>query len=253
MRFVSSHDGQLQYLGQGESPKRGGGVFSTGLEAIDRLVPGGLARGAIHEVLVPPGQTMAMSFALVLARSAAGGSASGEACGQGGGEALGGCHAMVWCDPDQRLYPPAIAAAGVPLDRFYLIRPGNEPQLVWALAECLRCKGIGAVVGPVGRLSMIEARRLQLAAEQGGGVGLLLRSIGKVSAHYAAATRWLVEPAGGQRTVQRWKVQLIHGQGGRVNQAVLLEVCRETHTVRAARTLADRPVAAPAPSIRIAG
>ena len=59
---------------------------------------------------------------------------------------------------------------------------------------------------------------------------------------YAAATRWLIEPAPGERTVQRWKVQLIHGHGGRVGKTVILEHSRETNLVRAVEKLADRPL-----------
>ena len=64
------------------------------------------------------------------------------------------------------------------------------------------------------------------------------------SRHHAAATRWLVEPARGERTVQRWKIQLIHGHGGLLNQSVYLEYSRETHRVRATTELAGRQVEA---------
>ena len=43
--------------------------------------------------------------------------------------------------------------------------PGGK-DLIWTIAECLRCKGVSAVVAAPPRLSRIEARRLQLAAEQ---------------------------------------------------------------------------------------
>ena len=88
---------------------------------------------------------------------------------------------------------------------------------------------------------------LQLAAEQGGGVGVLLRpSTGPGSLNYAAATRWLVAPARGDRTLQRWKIQLVHGHGGRVGEAVCLEMCRRTGRIdarpaRAMEKQAERP------------
>ena len=123
---------------------------------------------------------------------------------------------------------------------------------VWAVTECLRCRGVAACVASLPKLSRIQARRLQLAAEHGGGVGIVLRPAGAASWPYAAATRWLVRPATGDRRLQRWSVQLLHGHGGRIGQSVLVEACRETHHVRAVETMADRPdqtkTVAPAPS-----
>jgi protein ImuA len=117
----------------------------------------------------------------------------------------------------------------------------------------MRCKGVSATVAPVERLSRIETRRLQLAAEAGGGAGILLRPLDRHASVYAAATRWLVSPARGERCVQRWKVQLVHGHGGRVGEAVVLEHRRDTRTtqanpVRQVAELADRPAPAAARS-----
>ena len=63
---------------------------------------------------------------------------------------------------------------------------------------------------------------------------------------YAAATRWLVAPMRGERTIQRWTIQLIHGHGGRIGQTVILEWCREDNSVRAIEKLPDRQTATPA-------
>ena len=153
------------------------------------------------------------------------------------------CLPIVWSDPRGELYPPALAAMGIDLRQLYLLRPSSPADETWAVAECLRCKGVGAVVAAPQFLSRVEARRLQLAAETGGGVGLLLRPAGKRSMHYAATTRWLVAPAPGERSVQRWRIQLLHGHGGRVGETVFLECDRETHSVRATTQLADRPAA----------
>ena len=115
---------------------------------------------------------------------------------------------------------------------------------LWALAECLRCRGVGATVAFIQRLSQIEARRLQLAAERGGGVGLFMRpyALG-ISNYYAAATRWLIQPAPGSDQVQRWSVELLHGHGGQVGKVLLLEVDRETRALCISAPLADRPAA----------
>lgn len=197
-----------------------GVVWATGLPAMDQLMPrGGLACGAMHEVLGEEG-IVPWSVALVMARAAA---------GKG---------AVVWCD--SQVYPPAVLGAGLALDRFFLLRPPTPRDEVWATAECLRCKGVAAVVAAPNRLSRIEARRLQLAAETGGGIGILLRRPGPSISHYAAATRWRVRAIAGTEVVQRWEVQLIHGHGGRVGESILLEVCRDSNHVRAIDVLADR-------------
>ena len=150
--------------------------------------------------------------------------------------------AVVWIDPDGILYPPALAAAGLPLERILLLRVRRPADQVWAIAECLGCPGVRVTVASPPPLSRIEARRLQLAAERGGGAGILLRPLGAASAEHAAVTRWLVKPAPGERNVQRWELELIHGHGGRVGATVILEACRETHLVRAFEPVADRPV-----------
>lgn len=202
---------------------------AVGIEAVDRLLPtDGLARGAVHEVLSESTPEGAVSFAMLLLRAASAGGGMG-----------------VWCDPRRALYPPALAAQHVDSGRLVLLRPRNRAEEVWAIVECLRCKGVSAVVAMPPRLSNVEARRLQLAAERGGSVGLLLRSADVKSRPYAAATRWRVEPAPGNESVRRWKVELVHGHGGRVGESVLLEVCRETNLMRAAESLVDRSTQTP--------
>src|SRR5690606_12186007 len=101
------------------------------------------------------------------------------------------------------------------------------------------------------RLSRVEARRLQLAAERGGGAGIFLRPLDRFASTYAAATRWLVEPASPASSslksggfYQRWMLQLLHGHGGQLSARILLEVCRETDRVRATEVVVDRPAQA---------
>ncbi len=220
MQFISCHNGQIfTATAQWASPRARS--FRTGLSAIDELLPGSsFARGAIHEILAEPNHGTPRFFSLLLGRAAGG--------------------VIIWCDPLGALYPPAVAAAGIPLEKFFLLHPATAADQSWAIAECMCCKGVGATIAQVPRVSRIEARRLQLAAEKGGGVGLLLRPFDRNASIYAAATRWLVSPFPGLRTVQRWKIQLIHAHGGRVGQTVILEHHRETNTVRAAEQLADR-------------
>lgn len=222
VQLISCHDGRLLTLDSTRLGGSSGRSFRTGLEALDALAPGGaFARGAVHELLADRKEGTPLFAAMLLARGAA-------------------PLVTIWCDPNRELYPPALIPHGIDLKRLYLLR-ANPADLTWAITECLRCKGVGAVVAPVQKLSRLEARRLQLAAEQGGGVGILLRPTGPGSDIYAAATRWLVRPAPGERTIQRWTVKLLHGHGGRIGKTVTLECSRENHLVRASEQLADRP------------
>jgi protein ImuA len=223
MQFISCHNGRI-FADRGQCLSGTAGAtksFRTNLPLIDELLPANaFVRGAVHEILFQPCHKTPRFFALLLARAAGGN--------------------IVWCDPDHTLYPPAALAAGIPMEKLFLLHPKSAADQFWAVAECMRCKGVGATIAQASRLSRIEARKLQLAAEKGGGVGLLIRPLDRHASIYAAATRWLVAPYPGLRTVQRWKIQLIHAHGGRVGQTVILEHNRETNTVRAALQLADR-------------
>jgi len=237
MRFISCHDGKLQILSPQEFRAPAGRAFATGLPALDALAPGGaFGRGAVHEILCAPEHGTALFFATLLARSAAASSQDSAASDGGGANRF-----ICWCDPARELYPPALANHGIALTHLLLLHPDGPRNMLWAISESLRCRGVAAVVAAPPRLSRIAARRLQLSAERGGGIGLLLRNANAPGIDcYAAATRWLVRPAPGERTIQRWNVQLIHGHGGSIGQTVILEANRENHSVRALEPLAHR-------------
>jgi protein ImuA len=207
---------------------------SSGVAGLDALMPGmGVARGAVHEILVDrPG--VGSFFATILARAVEQAQASARRW-------------VVWSDPDRELYPPALARRGIDLDRLLLLRPTSTRQALWALAECMQCDGVAATVGQVGKLTTVQARRLQLAAERGGGVGVLIRpDDARLNAQYAAATRWRVRPApAADDGSQRWSVELVYGHGGRVNEPILLEVSREDAVLRARTDSIESPNRSP--------
>jgi cell division inhibitor SulA len=130
-----------------------------------------------------------------------------------------------------RLYPPALLdrgnGQGLTPGRLWVVR-ADAGERLRAAAECMACRGVGAVVLPVFHsLTRVQARRLQLAAERGGGLAVLLRP--RPLAHtYAAATRWLVSPTPGTRLAQRWSLELLHGHGRPVGQILTLEQRRDT-------------------------
>lgn len=225
MQLITCQNGRIFKTASLEEGAVEGRSFQLGLPMLDQLLPRGMARGAVHEVLAHPKDGLPRLFSLILARAAGG--------------------TIVWCDPQRILYPPAVAAMGVPLNQLYLVYPQTVADQIWSMTESLQCRGVSVTVGQVDKISRIEARRFQLAAERGGGVGILLRPMNSNAQTYSAATRWLVSPHPGTRTIQRWKIQLLHAHGGRAGQVVILEQHRDTRALIAIDPQQTESISAP--------
>jgi hypothetical protein len=241
MKFLTVNSGRLVEMSQWQHEAASGQLFSTGTSACDELYGPGLRRSAVHELLYPAHSARPMLPAMLLARAASESSNRTPDRSPPGG-------AIVISDPQHHLYPPAAAQLGIPLSRLYLLHPKNREEELWALSECLASGGCCAVVAELGKLSQVEARRLQLAAERGGSLGLWIRPAGAISSIYAAAVRLLVEPIPATMTgcCQRWMIQLLHGHGCQVGKSIVLEYNREEHTVHSISKLADHQAAAEA-------
>jgi hypothetical protein len=141
-------------------------VLPFGIKAIDEHLPeGGLALGALHEVAgggngAIDGAAAALFAAGIAARTR----------GQ-----------VLWCVTRQDLFAPALAAAGLAPDRVIYVEAGDEKSVLACFEEGLRHGGshggFGAVVAEVARLSMTASRRLQLAAEGSGAIGIAIRRL----------------------------------------------------------------------------
>jgi hypothetical protein len=82
---------------------------------------------------------------------------------------------LVVIDRLQMFYPPAAAAWGIDLGRLLIVRPQNVRDELWAAVQALRSPAVAAVWAMIGRLDCRAFRRLQLAAQAGHTLGLLLR------------------------------------------------------------------------------
>jgi protein ImuA len=177
--------GQLAQWESGR-PQRDRAPISTGDAALDAWLPwGGLPRGALIECVGwEEAGGGAGLLALLLARQAArsdGESPSGE---------------LVVLDTQRRFYPPAAALWGVDLKRVLVIQATAQREQVWALDQCLRCSAVAAVWASLEQLDPRDYRRLQLAVEQGGGVGLLVRQRAARNEPSWADLQLLVRPRG---------------------------------------------------------
>ena len=72
-------------------------------------------------------------------------------------------------------YAPAWQQAGIVLERLHWIRPDKEEDAWWVLEQALRDRACGMVLAwlPVSPVDRVH-RRLRLAAETGGAIGMLL-------------------------------------------------------------------------------
>ncbi|MDA1099971.1 MAG: hypothetical protein O2967_13400 [Proteobacteria bacterium] len=210
--------------GRGEAPP-----LTLGVPAIDRILPGGgLARGALHEVLGgndPGGNNgggngggAALAFTAVLAARRA---ALAGTHGPGSGQVL-------WCPSRRGLYGPGLAAFGLGPGQLILVHGRDDQQRLWAMEEGLKCTGLAMVVGEVGRLDLGQSRRLQLAAEASGVTALLLPRKpapgpgGNDPGLSAGLTRWRITAAPSAPTkgyagigAPRCRVELLRCKGGR--------------------------------------
>ena len=77
-------------------------------------------------------------------------------------------HWLVWIAPPWTPYAPALARAGVPLDRLLWIAPERPQEIRWATRQALLSGSCSLVLAWQSELDMAALRRLQLAAEQSG-------------------------------------------------------------------------------------
>lgn len=88
---------------------------------------------------------------------------------------------------------PTGLQAWIKVEDLILVEAVSRGELLWAADQALRASGGFCVILDMpDTLSLKESRRLQLAAEQGGGIGLLLLR-GPASTS-AAQTRWDCQP-----------------------------------------------------------
>ncbi len=162
------------------------GVVSTGFERLDEALPGGgLPSGSVIEVLSGGSGTGAWTLALRIAGCRLGIADFG--CTQSATRDV----VVVDCDGD--FYPPAAMAMGFSADRLLVVRVRKSADAFWATDQALRCRAVGAVIATRLVLDAAGSRRLQLAAEASGGVGLVLAPASSRS-HTFAAVQLLVEP-----------------------------------------------------------
>lgn len=150
--------------------------------ALDRQIA--LRKGRIHEVSGPGADMFAILTAAEQARG------------------------IVWMGlhRDTISLCPAGMQAYLEIDDMIIVEAVSRGELLWAADQALRAEGRFCVVLEMpDLLSLKESRRLQLAAEQGGGIGILILR-GGVSTS-AAQTRWHCAPVASDALAWDWRCE----------------------------------------------
>ncbi|MEO8270548.1 MAG: hypothetical protein ABI557_12565 [Aureliella sp.] len=193
---------------------------SAGCAALDELLPrGGYAAGCVVEYLRATPACGASTLAWAAAAAAM--------------HATDGF--LVVVDTQHNIYPPPLASHGIDLAKVIFVRPQSQGDAIWAIDQALRTSAVAAVVAELERIDDRSARRLQLAAESGQSLALLLRGRQARQQPTWAEVQWLVRS---QRapldSVQpdrdpvqpgrRWHLQLVRVRGGQAGRSAVLEM-----------------------------
>lgn len=99
--------------------------------------------------------------------------------------------------PPLRLHAPALRHCGIELQRLLVVEPRDSADALWSMEQLLHAKA-GAVLLWQSRIDGTALRRLQLAAETGGGIGLLYRPLTAASESSVAGLRLRVAREDGE-------------------------------------------------------
>jgi protein ImuA len=229
---------QIRRIEAGERVSRG--FLPFGEPEIDgRLPGGGLALGALHEIA-----------------GGANGALDGAAAALFAAGILARTHGPVlWCVSHRDLFAPALAQTGLHPDRVIYAEAGSDKGVLACMEEGLRHGGLAGVVGEIGRLPMTPSRRLQLAAETSGTIGIAIRrwrrpaEAADFGQPTASTTRWRVSalpasllPVPGLGR-PRWFIELIRAKAGECAEFEV-ESCDEEGRIAVPAQLVHRPAQA---------
>ena len=207
--------------------------LSTGLPELDALLPGGgLVGGSLVEWLAPVEGGGTASLAL-----------------QGIRPALRPHTVWAVVDAAGEFHPPAVLGWGISLEAVLLLRPSSVADAAWTVEQCLRCPAVGVTWFATEHLPDRVMQRWKIAAETGGGLGVLFRPARVARQASWADVRWLVQsrPA---VTVgsRRLRVELLACRGAFRGGFIEVDVCDATGDVRVVSAVAD-----PTTAVRAAG
>ena len=242
-----------------------------GLAALDSHLPnGGLACGALHEIVPTRQAALPTAFGFMVALLSR--FFSPPPCGEGLGVGMersgavvdtltsshdpspfpppqGGREKIIFVMPAHalrqcgRLSGHGLKGLGLNPRCAILVETAHWQDSLWALVEALRSAAPQAVAGMIDRLDLKTSQKLHLTAAEAGLPLLLLRPSQTLESS-AAATRWRIDAAAGARdrfgsyARARWQVQLERCRNGRPGEWVV-EYDHVAHRFSLVAALAD--------------
>nr|WP_047167480.1 hypothetical protein [Sphingomonas sp. Y57] len=209
-----------------------GALFALGAAELDAQLGGGLPKGRLHELFAAEADDRAAlaGAALMLAMRA-------------GGE--GGSPPLLWLRQEGAvkaagaLYGPGLADLGFDPGRLIEVVAPDEPALLRAAGDAVRCPQVGALLIEPWKaargLDLTASRRLAVAAEKSGVTVLLLRAEAEPGPS-AAYSRWRVRSrasaaleagAPGHPAIG---IELLRHRGGLDGLSAWLEWNRDEHS-----------------------
>jgi len=178
------------------------------LGPINDAFPNGIfPAGAIHELIISKTEHTASTLGFVTGII---------------GKLAKGTGVTLWISRARQVFPPGLTIFGIEPDKIIFIDLKTELDCFWAMEEALKCEGLTAVVCETRDLSFTASRRFQLAVEQSGVTGFLLRHTPRNLAANVCIARWKISSLNSQSHnglpgigFPRWNVELLKIRNGR--------------------------------------
>jgi protein ImuA len=126
--------------------------------------------------------------------------------------------ALAWvgrkCWPSPHLLAKTLHHSGWSWQEHCLfIDPPDKEKRLWTLIQTLRSSSVFAVIGDASGFNETASRRLQLAAEHGNTLGMMIRPPWELALSSSAYSKWNAQPIFSATESLRWNLQLTRLRG----------------------------------------
>jgi cell division inhibitor SulA len=135
---------------------------------------------------------------------------------------------LAWIEPPYLPYAPGLEAAGIDLSKVVIVRARTQQDRLWAMEQALQSGSCGAVLGWPEKVSFVQLRRLQIAAEGSPALAFLFRPPVSARESSPAALRLHLQSIKGELAVK-----ILKRRGGPLARPILLTPAPVVETSKA--------------------